>query len=92
MHPRLAVEAVALARTSTSPFDRYLEAPPDIHALWRTHGRVLIERANDLRAALEALVVDALVSLDADLAHRRIPLDDLRSAGWPDEPEWLEDC
>ncbi len=62
-----------------SPFDGYLEAPPEVLRMYRHHGRRISGRAEDLRGALLDLLTDlavarwalppSMVVTDEDLLH-----------------------
>ena len=96
--PRMAAAAVAQARAIerrglTSPFAGFLEAPPDLHALY-------LEFDDDIKAAVGAakqadrLVVDRLIRLamaavlsaEPEVEGRTARDSELRAARWPDPP------
>ncbi len=96
--PRMAAAAVAQARAIerrglTSPFAGFLEAPPDLHALY-------LEFEDDIGAAVGAarqadrqvvdrlirLAMAAVISAEPEVAGRTALDSELRAARWPDPP------
>jgi hypothetical protein len=73
-------DAVRAYRAVGSPFDGYLEAPPEVIRMYRHHGPRISGRAEDLRGALLDLLADLAVArwslppsmrvTDEDLLHQ----------------------
>lgn len=95
--PGLAHKTVNAARTRTraNPFNDYLEAPPDIHALYAAHhlemNTAMKAGGNVLGHALRRLAVAAIVSAEPEVADHTVTITELRAAGWPDPPLIADD-
>jgi hypothetical protein len=76
-----------LARSS-SPFDDFLVAPEQVHALYRRHGPAINDAAAGLRAAQMALLTDLVAEAYAIPPDRTVTGTDLRRCGFdPGVPE-----
>lgn len=88
--PGLAHNIVLAAKDGKSPFSGYLEAPPDVIALYADHKDEL-EAAigagfGEWLAALRRLGAAAIRSAEPEAADRTVTLHELRAAAWDSPP------